>query len=99
MADPTELPGLSPEVVADDEALGEAVDAVIRLDPVAGRRAQEVAEYQGWLRECVDAEAWKLCLEIDARQTEKWADVVVRVAAWAFEEGRRFPVLTSEAES
>ena len=96
--DAPELPALTPELVEDEELLASAVDEVVRLDPVAAHRAAEIVEHQGWLRDVVDADTWKLVLEIDARQTERWADVVVRVVAWAFEEGRRYPVAPTGEE-
>ena len=87
-----ELPPLTPELAEDDERLGEAADYVIRIDPTASRRAHEIAEHQAWLRDAVDADAYRLVLEIEARQTERWADLLLVVAAWAFGEGRRFPM-------
>ena len=90
--EPTELPALTPEMVEDEQGLGEVADEVVRLDPVASRRAHEIAEHQAWLRDAVDPETWKLVLEIEARSNERWADLLLVVAAWAYREGRRFPM-------
>ena len=90
--DKPELPRLTPELVEDEERLGEVADSVMRIDPTASRRAHEMAEHQAWLRDAVDPETWKLVLEVEARQTERWADVLLVVAAWAYGEGRRFPM-------
>lgn len=87
-----ELPPLTPELVEDDERLAAVADEVVRLDPTASRRAHEIAEHQSWLRDAVDAETYRLVLEIEARQTERWADLLLVVAAWAFGEGRRHPM-------
>ena len=94
--DATELLPLTPEFVEDDERLGEAADNLIRLDPTASRRAAEIAEHQGWLRDAVDADAWKLVLEIEARQNERWADLLLVVAGWAYREGRRHPMAAGD---
>ena len=91
--DPGELPTLDASIVEDDDALAEAVDAVIAADPQAQERAAAVNMHMGWLRAAVDADTWKLVLEIEARSNERFADLAVVIARWAFEQGRRFPIL------
>jgi hypothetical protein len=90
--DAVRLPPLTPEVAGDEELLGAAVDNVVRSDCVARRRAREIVEHHGWLGEAVDPEAWGLFLEIEARTNERVADLLVVIARWAFEEGRRHPL-------
>ena len=90
--EPVELPTLSPELVEDEEALAEVVDVMVRLDPKARRRAAEINEHMAWLRCAVDPATWTLALEIDARATERWSELVVVIARWAFEHGRRHPM-------
>ena len=92
--EPTELPTLDPSVIEDDQALGAMVDTIVRLDPVAQRRAADIHEHRVWLRCAVDADVWKLVLEIDARTNERWADLAVVIARWGFEQGRRCPAPT-----
>jgi hypothetical protein len=85
-------PVLDPAIVEDDELLGGAVDALILADPVARERAEQIAMHQGWLRSMVDPDVFRLVLEIEARLNERWADLSVVIARWAFEQGRRFPL-------
>lgn len=96
IAEPEELPALEPLIVEDDEALGSIVDVVIRGDLVARTRATDLADHHEWLRRSVDADIWKLVLEIEARVNERWADLAVVLTRWGFEQGRRFPIAPQE---
>jgi len=91
---PTEepLPTLTPEVVADDDDLGVAVDEFVRLNREARVRQWEIAMLQECLRDAVDAGAWRLVLVMEETMNARFADVVVEIARWSFAEGRRFPV-------
>ncbi len=51
LSDP-EPPALTPEIVEDEEALGEAVDEFVRRDPEARARLHEIADLQEALRRC-----------------------------------------------
>ena len=86
------LPVLDPAVIEDEELLALAVDAVILADPVARVRSGEIAQYQAWLRAIVDDETWRLYLEVESRQNERFADLALATARWAFSEGRRHPL-------
>ncbi len=88
---------LDPSVVADDESLAEAVDEFVRRDPLARERLHSVANQQELLRQVVDADTWRLALRLDEMIVERWSDVVVSVARWAFEEGRRHPLPAEDA--
>lgn len=92
--EPTELPTLDLMTVSDDEALGALVDAVVRLDPVARDRATAIDQHMRWLRCAVDADTWRLVVEIEARTNERWADLAVVLVKWGFEQGRGFPFTT-----
>jgi hypothetical protein len=85
-------PVLDPAIVEDDELLGGAVDALILADPVARARAGEIARYQEYLRSIVEPETWRLYLELESRQNERWADLALQLAKAAFNEGRRHPL-------
>ena len=87
-----EAPALDPVIVADDEALGEAVDRFIANEPVANARLHFVADHQELLRQAVDSEMWRLILMIDEAVVERWADLAVALARWSFETGRCFPL-------
>jgi len=83
------VPTLSPEIVVDEEALAEAVDELVRRDPVAREQLAEVSGYQEMLRGAVDAHAWRLVLHVDELTTARFADALLVVARWAFNEGVR----------
>jgi hypothetical protein len=85
--------------VADDEALGEAVDAAIHRDAEARARLYEIADLQEALRGAVDALAWQLVLRVDEMSMARWADLSVGIAKWAFDAGRQHTLLTEEGSS
>ena len=91
-------PALDPSTVEDDEALALAVDQVIQADPVARTRASEIAMHQAWLQAAVeDAGTWRLYLDVVSRQDQRWDDLSLAIAKWAFNEGRKHPLpLTQE---
>lgn len=93
--EPTEVPTLDPMTVADDEALAEAVDTVVRLDPVAMDRATAIHEHRAWLRCAVDADTWKLVIEIEARTNERWNELTLLLVRYGWEQGRRHPLSTA----
>ena len=87
-----DVPTLTPEVAADEELLAEAVDTFIATNRLAKERAQHIADHQEMLRQEVDGETWKLALQVDEMIVERWADVAVELARWAFNAGRSFPL-------
>jgi len=91
-----ELPTLSPDLIADEEALEAWVDDAIRLDPLAEARWIEIAEWTGWLRDGCEPDLWKLVLEIDARVRERWLDLGLVFVRLGFESGRRHPLVAEE---
>ncbi len=92
------LPRLTPEIVQDDDELAEAVDLFVFLDPEARARLGIITLHQDALR-VADPESWPLYLRTDELMTERWADLVVLISAWAFKEGRRFPIATPETSN
>lgn len=80
---------LTADLIADDELLAEAVDTFIRRNRVARERAHHIADHQEVLRQSVDSETWKLVLQLDEMIVERWSDLVVEIAKWAFNEGVR----------
>jgi hypothetical protein len=89
---------LDSAVVADDEALAAAVDTFIAAEPEARARLHEIADQQELLRQCADAGLWRMILAVDEAIVERWAELVVKIARWAFEGGRRHP-LCAEVEA
>ena len=79
-----EPPSLTPEVVDDDEALAEAVDAFIAADPEARERLREIADLQECIRQTVDADTWRLFLQVEDGMSARLADLAVNIARWAF---------------
>jgi hypothetical protein len=92
-----EPPTLDPEIVDDDESLAETVDEFVRRDPLARERLHSIADQQELLRQCVDADVWRLVLAVDDAVVERWSDVVVAVARWAFTQGQKHPAPPPEA--
>ena len=88
-SDPQPPPALSPAIIADDEALAEAVDAFVANDGEATERLREIAAMQDALRAAVDTDVWQLVLRIDDMIVERWADLSVGIARLAFAAGQR----------
>lgn len=89
---------LDPEVVEDDQELAVVLDELARRDVVAHERLVEVNDLNDVLRRIVNGDTWKLMLEVEARSNERWADLIVTVARWAFEQGQRFPVEVNDVD-
>lgn len=87
---------LDPETVEDDDALGEIVDQFVQANYPARVRAWEVNFHLACLRDALDPESWKLVLNIEALMNARFADLIVEVARWSFEQGQTFPVPKSE---
>lgn len=90
IGDDVELPDLDPEVVADDELLADAADRVA-LDH--DRRAQEeLGLHAAWLREALPPDLVQLFLRHGELANARSAALIVLIARWGFEQGRRFPL-------
>lgn len=96
-SEPEAPPVLDPIVISDDEALGEAVDEFVRREPEARARLQELVNLQEAIRQSVEPDIWQLILRLDETVTERWADLAVAIARWAFLEGQKHPTTPSEA--
>jgi hypothetical protein len=93
------LPVLTPDVVEDDVALGEWVDAVVGADLDARERMYEIARLAEAVRAILDEDTWKLFLLYDERANERFAELLLVVAKFAFRAGRRFPLSIEEPDS
>ena len=91
-----ELFVLTLDVIEDDEQLEAWADDFIRRDALAQRRASEIALWMSWLRDAVDADTWRLAVEIDARVTQRWSDLASVLVRYGFEAGRRHPLLPGD---
>lgn len=91
-----ELPVLTPEVVADDDALEEAVDHFIEMNVEAQEHLREIATYYAAVRDAVDSGVWRLVVNADNVASERWSAIGVAIVRWAFDAGRRFPIVANE---
>ncbi len=82
---------LDPHVVEDDVELATVVDELVRRSPVAQQRLREVNQLIALLREGVDPDSWRLVLEAESLANQRWADLLLVVARYAFEQGRLHP--------
>jgi len=99
-SNPEPPPTLDPDSVADDELLGMAVDAVVGADRDARERMLEIFRYAESLRAILDEETWRTFLVYDEHSNARFAELLLAVSRWAFEQGRRFPLsIIEEPES
>jgi hypothetical protein len=91
------LPTLTLEIVEDDVALAEAVDALVGADLDARERMLEIFRYAEALRAALDADTWRLFLLYDERANGRFSELLLVTARFAFSEGRKYP--NAEPES
>jgi hypothetical protein len=84
------LPRLGPEILADDVALAEALDALTRDDRRIRCHIREILHRQQQLQVLADEETWSAYLHLEAAINARLVDLVGRIARWAFEQGREF---------
>ncbi len=84
---------LTPDSVEDEEQLAAAVDAFIESDPDARETLAEIANLHGVLHEVIDAHWWPIFHRAEELATARWADLAVGLVRWAFNEGRKHPVV------
>jgi hypothetical protein len=82
-------------MIEDDDDLGISVDEFVHRDLEARARQREIALHTDALR-LADSETWPLFLRVEALMNGRFADVIVEVARWAFEQGRRYPLAKTE---
>jgi len=87
---------LDPSVVDDDELLAEVVDQYIRVDADAADTLTEIARLHGVLHELADAHWWPIFASAEELTVARWAELAVSLARWAFNEGRKHPVVPEE---
>lgn len=88
---PAPDPPLSPEVVADEQSLWAAIEQVICSDSALDDLARLIVGRQRQLRRMVgdQSDAWLVYLGVEQATTERLERAAVRIALWAFEQGRR----------
>jgi hypothetical protein len=80
-------PVLTPETIADDEALAEAVDAIVLQDEEARRWNAEGAIYEEALRAIVEPDTWQVYLRLEELHNARWSELLLVIARWGFTEG------------
>jgi hypothetical protein len=83
-------PKLTPEVVADDSALHDAIPAALETAGFA-THTEEVLRLQGVLRDLLlsEEERWKAYLELEVAVNDRIAAESISLVRWAWREGRR----------
>lgn len=92
MDEPDPIPPLDPCSVIDDEALGEAVDAYVAADPQDADRRREIDMLRSWLEVLLDRESFDVAKLAFDRIEARYDELLVGIARWAFEQGRRHPI-------
>lgn len=87
-----DLPALDPLAIADDQLLAEAVDAVVLADREARARMEEIFIYVETLRAVLDQDEWKTLMQYDQLANERFSELLLVIARWAFTEGARHGV-------
>ncbi len=102
-SDPADVPQLTRAVVEDDERLEAAVDAFTSRDEDARGATDAVVDAQRVLRERIDdlgwEQGWPLVLRMEELMNARHADLAVRIAKWAFQEGERSAAATALPEA
>lgn len=78
-------PCLTPAVLADRTALGEALDALLQADPTWRRQTRAVREAQEKLRAVLDDEQWVVYLDVEAATNARLTDAMITIATRALQ--------------
>jgi hypothetical protein len=82
-------PTLTSDIVADEDKLSEAIERLLLADRRQRLYRSEITRRQAELRALVDDGAWAAYLEVEQAVNARLADALVKVARWAFAQGRR----------
>ena len=82
---------LTPGIVEDEDDLVAVVDEFVKQDPDAETRMKEILDQEEYLRTYADPGDWQECVALEDLMNARFADLVVSIARWAFEEGRSYP--------
>lgn len=80
-------PRLDPQVVADDDLIWEAINAVLMGDAGYKGFRREVIRRQDELRRLVDDDGWQAYLVVEEETNARNEHVLVTVGQWAFAQG------------
>jgi hypothetical protein len=87
------LLALDPDIVADDQALAETVDALIlhldHHDPELVLLREELLLQQAILHDVACDATWGAYLQVEQAGAARVSELVVKIAKWAFNEGVR----------
>lgn len=89
MPTPRRRPRLDAALLADPQRLWAAIDEVIRTMAGNGRRRRQIVRLQQHLNDTIDANGWRIYLDIEEATNARIELMLVEVVRWAFNEGRR----------
>ena len=81
-------PTLTPEMVADDGPLTEAIPGAL-TSPQLGSFTEEVLRRQTRLRDLLSDEQWRAYLDLEEKVNHRVAAESLALVRWAWREGRR----------
>lgn len=82
-------PRLTPEIVADDDAVTEALDDLLLRDPEYRRLTRRIVRRQRELRGLVSEQAWSAYILLEDVTNERLDHAIRLVTRWAFRAGQR----------
>lgn len=86
---PEKSPHLTPDIVADEHALVEAIEALLIDHPEMLRHRRRIVRRQEELRRVASSKEWQSYLRLEEVVNARYDLSVRLVAVWAFEHGRR----------
>jgi len=87
-ATPKVTPSLTPEILADSEAVAARIDQLLRADPQYRQHTKTILRAQDALRRVLADREWREYLDVEAAVNFRLDCALMMVARWAFEEGR-----------
>jgi len=86
---PKKFPHVTPDIVADEQLLANAVEALLVEHPDMVRHRRRIVRRQEALQRLVSPEAWQRYLKVEEATNVRYDLALRLVAAWAFERGRK----------
>ena len=87
MAHPKTAPHLTPKLIANETALVALIDRLLRGSARQQSLTEDVLKAQEELHECICPDQWEVFRRLDGIVADRFAQTVLLVARWAFDEG------------